>query len=53
MMHLGCAGQHDAEAFYCPDHYVAAAAPWLHGVAPPDAFPQPPPPAVRPNVVPV
>jgi hypothetical protein len=57
-MHLGCAGlPADAEAFFCPDHDVAAAQPWLHAVGPAAAglgarYAQPPPPPVRPNVLP-
>jgi hypothetical protein len=48
-MHLGCAGMPDAEYYYCPDHMMALQQPWLHAVGPPDKFPQPHAPPVKPN----
>uniref|UniRef100_A0A383VPI7 PHD-type domain-containing protein n=1 Tax=Tetradesmus obliquus TaxID=3088 RepID=A0A383VPI7_TETOB len=49
LMHLGCAGMPDADFYYCPDHCMSLQQPWLHAVPPPDKYPQPHAPPVKPN----
>ncbi|KAF6250372.1 hypothetical protein COO60DRAFT_1629876 [Scenedesmus sp. NREL 46B-D3] len=49
LMHLGCAGMPDADFYYCPDHMLTLQQPWLHAVLPPDKYPQPHAPPVKPN----